>query len=162
MNARKHHLLRRRWLPITGLTAALALVFVVAADRGPATGATEPSVDDTRMAPISAGPSAPAKSKGGALDVSFAGDGMIKTIVGPIPPVPEIDSEATAVVVQPDGKIVAAGKDVSPAYALARFNADGSPDLSFGTNGEVSDTIGALARAMALQPDGKIVLAGTN
>jgi hypothetical protein len=45
---------------------------------------------------------------------------------------------------------------------LARFGADGSPDGSFGSGGTVSGALGfsSHATAVALQPDGKIVLAG--
>jgi uncharacterized delta-60 repeat protein len=59
---------------------------------------------------------------------------------------------ATAVALQPDGKIVVAGG------SLARYNPDGSLDSSFGTNGVV--TTGASGLALALQPDGKIVVGG--
>ncbi len=76
-----------------------------------------------------------------------------------------IDS-AYAVVRQPDGKILVAGFAGNPGrYGLARYASDGSLDQSFGTGGTVSTpvTIGSHgARAVALQPDGKIVAAGSN
>ena len=70
---------------------------------------------------------------------------------------------------QPDGKLVTVGgtadNDLSDAFALARFNADGSLDHGFGTQGIVTarqgGRIGAdVATAVALQRDGKIVVAG--
>jgi uncharacterized delta-60 repeat protein len=68
---------------------------------------------------------------------------------------------AQAVAVQPDGKVVVAGG--SPGFSVARYNADGSPDTSFGTNGIASTSLGTaanFAHALLIQPDGKIVLAG--
>ncbi len=69
---------------------------------------------------------------------------------------------------QPDGKIVVLGNRVqSSQYAgmiVARYNADGSPDTNFGNNGWTSATFGAgweFAVAVAIQPDGKIVVGGT-
>lgn len=71
--------------------------------------------------------------------------------------------------VQPDGKIVAvASSSVSGVtWALSRTLPDGTPDPTFGTNGVVQTTFpneGYVtadgANALALQPDGKIVVAG--
>ncbi|MBV9131608.1 MAG: hypothetical protein JO318_02870 [Chloroflexi bacterium] len=48
-------------------------------------------------------------------------------------------------------------------FALARYNADGSLDRSFGTNGRATSKLGdagAVPVALAVQPDGKIVAAG--
>ena len=71
---------------------------------------------------------------------------------------------AKAVAVQPDGKIVVAGYS-SDAFALARYNANGSLDQSFGSGGKVRHDFTAqyveYATAVAIQPDGKIVVAGT-
>ena len=81
--------------------------------------------------------------------------------------------EARAVAIQADGKIVVAGNAVVGRtsnnqfnfdFALARFNADGSPDLSFGNGGKVTtDFNGQTDRAfaVAIQGDGKIVVAGS-
>ena len=69
--------------------------------------------------------------------------------------------------VQADGKIVGAGigPTIRGSYQMlvARLNADGSPDLTFGTNGVVLDSLigGAFARSVAIQADGKIVTAGS-
>ena len=48
-------------------------------------------------------------------------------------------------------------------FALVRYNTDGSMDTTFGTNGIVKTVIGTWAQAysVALQSDGKIVLAGS-
>jgi uncharacterized delta-60 repeat protein len=72
------------------------------------------------------------------------------------------NSLVNAVAIQPDGKVVVGGQFGSingqPESAVARFNADGSLDASFSVpapgfgNGNV--------QALALQPDGKIVVAG--
>ncbi|MEU0402110.1 calcium-binding protein [Streptomyces sp. NPDC006197] len=95
----------------------------------------------------------------GSLDTGFDTDGKVTTGFGGL-------DQAFAVAVQPDGRIVATGK-ADPGgnddFALARYNADGSPDTGFGTGGRVTtDFFGGLdqARGMALQADGKIVAAG--
>ncbi|NQT36657.1 MAG: hypothetical protein HQ581_04160 [Planctomycetes bacterium] len=63
---------------------------------------------------------------------------------------------------QPDGKIIAVGSS-SYRFALARYNADGSVDTSFGVGGKVTVDLGAaqeFARDLVIQADGKIVVAG--
>src|SRR4030095_9507211 len=82
-----------------------------------------------------------------------------------------------AVAVQPDVKILVAGSIdgncftdcwgyvfCSPAFAVARFNSNGSIDSSFGQNGIVTTNLGPVnagaATSVMLQPDGKIVVAG--
>ncbi len=81
----------------------------------------------------------------GTLDTSFSEDG--KLTLGGLRAIEDI-------VLQQDGKIVAVGTG-----GLARFNADGSLDPTFGVNGQalVADFE---QRAGALQPDGRIVTAG--
>ena len=65
----------------------------------------------------------------------------------------------SGLVLQPDGKIVAAG-DSNPI--VQRFNANGSPDPSFGSGGDgASPGPDFSMSAIALQTDGKIVLAGS-
>ncbi|MBI4770572.1 MAG: hypothetical protein HY784_09250 [Chloroflexi bacterium] len=63
--------------------------------------------------------------------------------------------------VQSDGKIVVAGQSDGD-FALARYNANGSLDTTFSTDGKVTTAIGSYdtGNALALQPDGKIVVAG--
>jgi uncharacterized delta-60 repeat protein len=73
-----------------------------------------------------------------------------------------------SVVVQPDGKIVVAGYTSSlgtpsSAFAIARLNPDGSIDTTFGVGGKQSLSFAtpyAVATSLALQSDGKIVVAG--
>ena len=67
-----------------------------------------------------------------------------------------------------DGSIYMAGL-AYPTFAqstvvLAHTDANGIPDLTFGTNGLVSTPVGTLdaeAKGLAIQPDGKIVLGGS-
>ena len=71
-----------------------------------------------------------------------------------------------ALALRPDGRIVAAGQRVHLTnydFALAQYNPDGSLDSTFGSNGLVDTEFTVEAdfiRGMALQPDGKIVVAG--
>ena len=89
----------------------------------------------------------------GALDITFAGDGRVTTGTG----------FAHAVAIQLDGKIVAVGEG-GRDFVLARYNLNGSLDTSFGGgDGIVTTDFGLLesANAVGIQPDGKIVVAGT-
>jgi uncharacterized delta-60 repeat protein len=67
---------------------------------------------------------------------------------------------AAALVLQPDGKLVAAS--ASNDFALVRYKPDGSLDTSFNSTGTVATRIrsNASAYALALQPDGRLVAAG--
>src|SRR5262249_7480568 len=75
---------------------------------------------------------------------------------------------AKALLLQPEGKIVAAGtthttgQSVTP-IGMARYNADGSLDTGFGVNGKVMTDFGEneVVSAIARQSDGKIVVAGS-
>src|SRR5262245_48048495 len=96
------------------------------------------------------------------LSAGFGRSGIVTTdLRGPV------ISFATAVAVQPDGKTVVAGiaeNGISRDFVLARYNANGSLDTSFGTGGKVTTDFGALLAnppAIALQPNGKIVMAGS-
>jgi uncharacterized delta-60 repeat protein len=97
----------------------------------------------------------------GSLDSSFGAGGKVTTRFF------NADDFAAAVVLQPDGKIVAAGAALhagaSYDFAAARYNTDGSLDSSFGVGGKVTIDFfgnGDQALAIARQPDGKLVLAG--
>jgi uncharacterized delta-60 repeat protein len=76
--------------------------------------------------------------------------------------------QANGVVIQPDGKIVAAGYaqhgDDNPTadFALARYKLDGNLDKSFGSGGKVTTDFGGedVAYAIAIQSDSKLVVAG--
>jgi uncharacterized delta-60 repeat protein len=97
----------------------------------------------------------------GSLDTTFGTGGrVIQNIDG-------IDS-ARAMTLQPDGKFVVAGvctPILTSSMCVARFTTSGALDLSFGTGGSGWVTVdvtsgGDAAFAVALQGDGKIVLAG--
>lgn len=97
---------------------------------------------------------------GGTLDTSFGTDGKVTTDIGS-------DSDyASSVAIQNDGKIVVAGQAGSEPnidFALARYNNDGNLDTNFGTGGIVTDIGGRNpASSLALQSDGKIVVAGNS
>lgn len=76
---------------------------------------------------------------------------------------------AGAVAVYPDGRIVLAGHSESTTenfvydIALARYNPDGSLDQTFGSGGLVKTDFNEMesANVVAIQPDGKIVVAGS-
>lgn len=93
----------------------------------------------------------------GSLDTTYTGDGVFTMSIA-------LDDAARAVALQPDGKIVAAGRTVNgdgPAFALVRTLANGDLDTGFGTNGVVTVPIGmAEAHSLQIQPDGKIVVGG--
>jgi uncharacterized delta-60 repeat protein len=102
----------------------------------------------------------PAQANPGDLDPGFGTGGKVTTDFAGGP------DEAFALAVQPDGKLVAAGGTAGPGlgnFALARYNADGSLDASFGTGGIVTTSFGEagnVAFALAVQADGKLVAAG--
>src|SRR5688572_19568099 len=97
----------------------------------------------------------------GSLDLSFGNGGKVTTSIGG-----QFDF-ARAVAIQSDGKIVVAGSAAFGVddFALARYNPDGSPDTSFDGDGKVSTPFGIttdVIYAMAIQPDGKIIAAGSS
>jgi len=92
----------------------------------------------------------------GSLDLSFgaAGTGKVITSIGSF-------SVCSSIALQSDGKIVAAGHSVD-RFALARYLADGNLDTTFNGTGIVTTSIGtSWGSQVALQNDGRIVLAGT-
>lgn len=93
----------------------------------------------------------------GTLDYTFGTNGI--TTTAPASGIPYF----IALAIQPDGKIVAAGSTVNNDFTAMRFNADGTPDHTFGTNGAATIDIASgidSATALALQSDGRIVVAG--
>jgi uncharacterized delta-60 repeat protein len=103
----------------------------------------------------------------GRLDPSFGRGGKVLTSFGAYS-----DATAAALAIQPDGKLVVAGEDLTDtrgergyfAVALARYKTGGALDPSFGAGGRVVAKIseyGSGARAAVLQADGKIVVAGS-
>src|SRR5262245_44604023 len=97
----------------------------------------------------------------GTLDTSFGAGGSVTTAFD----FPGNFDRVFTVVVQPDGKFVAVGSTVMNPFAnfaLARFNANGRLDATFGTGGIVTTGFGVSAEATSavVQADGKIVAAG--
>jgi uncharacterized delta-60 repeat protein len=99
----------------------------------------------------------------GSLDPIFDNDGKVEIALA--------GGKANALVIQPDGRIVVVGTARNamfsqPAMAVIRLNTNGSLDSNFGSGGMVLTDISAgatasfVGRAVALQPDNKIVAAG--
>ena len=130
------------WLPRISCTVALATVLVLAA----------------------VGSATPAAAAPGQLDPSFGSDGTVVTQF------PSSYSGARAVAVQADGRIVAAGfahtnDSIVSDFALTRYDANGALDSTFGTGGLVRTDFGGRfddALALAVQADGRIVVAGNS
>jgi uncharacterized delta-60 repeat protein len=96
----------------------------------------------------------------GSLDTTFSLDGKVNTDLG------GSDDYGRSVTIQNDGKIIMAGfKEYmgDHDFALVRYNADGTLDNSFDTDGVVITAFGTYlssAFSVTVQPDGKIVAAG--
>src|SRR5262249_52641143 len=102
----------------------------------------------------------------GSLDSSFGTGGTVTTDF-----FHQYDI-AYAVAIQPDGKIVVGGSTfyfddtVREGFVTARYNTDGSLDMSFGTGGKVVTIIkeqiiyGSIGHAICIQKDGKIIVGG--
>ncbi|HXS80474.1 MAG TPA: putative Ig domain-containing protein [Gammaproteobacteria bacterium] len=96
----------------------------------------------------------------GALDTTFGGgDGIVITAVTPS------SDQARSILQQPDGRIVVVGHALTGSdFALARYNVDGTPDMTFGTNGVVVHSVSAgtdSAAGVVLQADGKLLVGGS-
>ncbi|HET9495871.1 MAG TPA: hypothetical protein VFR15_16720 [Chloroflexia bacterium] len=102
----------------------------------------------------------------GALDTTFGESGVVATDMGS-------DFESISdMVVLPDGKIVVVGEtwpmtEEMAKFAVARYEADGTLDETFGQDGKVvtnltgSDEDYSSPTAVVVQPDGKIVVTGS-
>lgn len=92
----------------------------------------------------------------GSLDATFDGDGLVTTSLSDF-------DEARGIAVQPDGKIVVAAGSFESDLLVIRYNSDGVLDTSFGGDGIVTLDFGTVdvAIALAIQVDGKIVVAGS-
>src|SRR5262249_47037447 len=114
-------------------------ICTVAGGQGRIAGANVTSVEVTCTTP----------TQTAGLDPTFGSGGKLTGGV----------AQAQALALQPDGKLVAVG-----GMTLSRYDAAGSPDLSFGTAGKVTIVANGgptdEMRAIALQADGKIVVAG--
>lgn len=100
----------------------------------------------------------------GSLDASFGSDGLVFTDL------PGGQETINGLALLPDGKIVAVGTVRSfgmsgDDFALARYHTDGSLDMSFGVGGTViTDFLMSTdrARALLIQPDGKLIAGGVS
>ena len=99
----------------------------------------------------------------GTRDPSFGTGGIsLRTV--------QSSGSVLSAVLQADGKIVTIGSETGPTFnpevAFYRFNADGTPDASFGTGGTRHTLLGAstndVAGSAVLQPDGRLVIAGSS
>jgi uncharacterized delta-60 repeat protein len=95
----------------------------------------------------------------GDLDTTWDSDGKVATTIG------AGNERAYAVIVQSDGKVVAAGYSYNGSnndFAIVRYSTTGALDTSFDSDGKVTYDIGGndIAYAIAIQSDGKIVVAG--
>lgn len=101
-------------------------------------------------------------SMDGSLDNSFGVSGKVTTDFS------TSYDYGYAVAIQSDGKIIMAGctypDGSSVVFALARYNTDGTLDNAFGVDGKVTTAFGTSnadqGNSVAIQPDGKIVVAG--
>ncbi len=96
----------------------------------------------------------------GSLDNSFVKQGMILTDLG------STEDFAFDIAIQLDDKIIVVGTSgefTDRDFSLARFNADGTIDQSFGSNGIVKTSVlyDDELYSVAIQSDGKIVAGGT-
>ncbi len=101
-------------------------------------------------------------NQNGALDNTFGTKGIVVTHVG------TFINEAQSVVIQSDGKIIAAGYAVTGGsynFCLIRYNVNGDLDNTFGKNGVVTNPVSSsddFAQSVVLQSDGKIVVGGNS
>jgi uncharacterized delta-60 repeat protein len=102
---------------------------------------------------------APVLAADGDLDTTFGNGGRVITDVSG-------NDNLTDIALAPDGKIVAVGLTFagtsSPRIAVVRYNSNGTLDTTFGTGGKVITQIsfGAVANAVVVQPDGKVLVGG--
>ncbi len=99
-------------------------------------------------------------NRNGSIDGDF---GDVGKLIAPLE-----NCQLKALLLQPDGKIIAGGYFSYPSdLVMLRYNHDGSPDSSFGVNGKaIADLQPGLAdlidiNSIALKPDGKILAAGS-
>ena len=98
----------------------------------------------------------------GNLDLSFDVDGRVSTDSG------SVGGDTFYDIAQhPDGKLVAVGQaGASGGFFIARYNADGVLDTTFGTAGKTITSLGSpneeLALGVRIQSDGKILVIGAN
>jgi uncharacterized delta-60 repeat protein len=112
------------------------------------------------------------EANGGDLDTTFGTGGVVVTNIATVLSQSPENCRINAIALQTDGKIVAGGftSGILGNFALARYNADGTLDSSFGTGGVVVTNIATVLSqsaqncqilSIALQTDGKIVAGGS-
>lgn len=97
-----------------------------------------------------------AQAAQGDLDPGFGNGGKVTTLFGG-------GDSVFAIATEPGGKIIAVGSASNRDFAIARYDNDGNLDPGFGSGGKVTtDFTGGfdIAHAIAIQPNGKIVVAG--
>ncbi|MHA3787497.1 T9SS type A sorting domain-containing protein [Flavobacterium hauense] len=97
----------------------------------------------------------------GTLDATFGGQGEVSNAIG------YPHHNPTNITIQPDGKILVCGHTNAKNVFLARFTANGTIDVDFGTNGAVyfypgaaSGTIPLIPHCATVLTDGKIIVTG--
>lgn len=101
-------------------------------------------------------------AQAGSLDPDFGTGGKVLV---PLLGAGQDDQAVTAVVL-PDDKILVAGRSSDGTHynsVLLRFNADGSPDMTFGTSGVVQHDLAAgseFIRSCAIDAQGRLVVGG--
>ncbi|HEY4335713.1 MAG TPA: T9SS type A sorting domain-containing protein [Puia sp.] len=103
-------------------------------------------------------------AQAGSLDASFSTDGKVQTPLG-------ISSDAGPVAIQPADQMIVVAASYRPnsssngTFAVLRYTTAGSLDNGFGSGGVTTINLepnGATPWAIAVQPDGKILVAGTS
>ena len=148
---------------VIGQGATSAVVTLSAQDSAPHSLPTAARADGTSGEISDAEPlTVTVGGEPGVVDTSFNGGKQIVSVA-------EGEDYARAMAVQADGKIVTVGMTTTTAggadFAVTRHLRDGTLDPSFGNGGKVVTAIGTVrasdeARAVAIQADGKIVVAG--
>jgi uncharacterized delta-60 repeat protein len=97
----------------------------------------------------------------GSLDSAFGNGGQVVTPIG------DSDGKAEAVALQPDGKLVVAGSissQLGSDIAVVRYNPNGTLDATFGSGGValVDISVEDLGASVTVQPDGKVLVAGSS
>ena len=98
-------------------------------------------------------------AQAGSLDVTFGNSGIVTTLIG-------TTDRCNSIALQNDNKILVAGASKIGAnydFALLRYKSNGNLDSSFGNIGKITVSLGTgddIGKSVAIQTDGKILLAG--
>jgi uncharacterized delta-60 repeat protein len=99
-------------------------------------------------------------SSPGDLDTTFNSTGVVTTSIT------NADIYGTAVVIQPDGKILVGGHSAPEKLTVVRYNDDGALDTAFGANGIATASVGSIdvgiGNLLALDTENRIIMAGTD